>query len=118
MNFLQTTMKNMKQGDNFIGISFIEDDLNNSQFIDDFNFDEIIENLNQAGIYTSNNQNKISSQLKNLFISLISQINLTQNIKLILASILKQVGINDEEIYNLLGKKRGGVISFSQNDYE
>ena len=59
-------MFNMKQGDNFIGISFIEDDLNNSQFIDDFNFDEIIENLNQAGIYTSNNQNKISSQLKNL----------------------------------------------------
>ena len=117
-NKLQNTLMNMKQGDNFIGISFIEDDLNNSQFIDDYNFDEIIDNFNQAGIYVNNNNNKISNQLKNSIISLIGQINLTQNIKLTLVSIFKQFGINDEEIYQLFGKKRGGVITINQNQFE
>ena len=117
-NKLQNTLINMKQGDNFIGISFIEDDLNNSQFIDDYNFDEIIDNFNQAGIYVNNNNNKITNQLKNSIISLIGQINLTQNIKLTLVSIFKQIGINDEEIYQLFGKKRGGVITINQSQFE
>ena len=106
---LQTTMKNMKQGDNFIGISFIEEDVNNnSQFIDDYNFDDIIDDLNNIGIFTygNNNGNKLTNNLINSVDSLLGQIDLTQNVKLTLASIFKQLGLSDEDIYQLIGKFR------------
>ena len=112
---LQTTMKNMKQGDNFIGISFIEEDLNsNSQFIDDYNFDDIIEDFNNAGLFTygNSNGNKLTNSLIMSVDSLLGQINLTPNVKLTLGSIFKQLGLTDEDIYQLIGKFR----SFASNN--
>ena len=111
---LQTTVQNIKNSENnFMGLSFIEDDLNNSQFIDDYNFEEVLNNLDTASIFTytgKNTGNKITPQLKSTIESLFAQIILTQNVKLTMASIFKQIGFTDEDIYQLIGKNRG-VIS-------
>ncbi len=116
---LQTTVQTIKNSENnVIGISFIEDDLNNSQFIDDYNFDEILNNLDSASLFTysgKNNGIKITSQLKNTVESIFGQINVTQNFKMTLASLFKQIGFSDEDIYQLLGKNRG-VINIPHNN--
>ena len=116
---LQTTVQTIKNSENnVIGISFIEDDLNNSQFIDDYNFDEILNNLDNASLFTysgKNNGIKITSQLKNTVESIFGQINVTQNFKMTLASLFKQIGFSDEDIYQLLGKNRG-VINIPHNN--
>ena len=106
----------MKHGDNFIGISFIEDDINGSQFIDD-DFEEILDNLVKSENLSNGKNNKkitfkMTNQLKNSVDSLLGQNNLNPNVKFILASIFKQLNLNDEDIQYLLGKSRG-VISLS-----
>ena len=113
---LQLALKNMKHGDNFIGISFIEDDINGSQFIDD-DFEEILDNLVKSENLSNGKNNKkinfkMTNQLKNSVDSLLGQNNLNPNVKFILASIFKQLNLNDEDIQYLLGKSRG-VISLS-----
>ena len=107
----------MKHGDNFIGISFIEDDLNGSQFIDDCGLEEILDNLVKNDNFSNGKNIKkkpyiITNQLKNSVDSLLGLNNLNQNAKFILASIFKQLSLNDEDIHYLLGKSRG-VISLS-----
>ena len=113
---LHTTLKSMKQGDNFFGISFIEDDLNGSQFIDDCGLEEILDNLVKNDNFSNGKNIKktyiITNQLKNSVDSLLGLNNLNQNAKFILASIFKQLSLNDEDIHYLLGKSRG-VISLS-----
>ena len=113
---LQLALKNMKHGDNFIGISFIEDDINGSQFIDD-DLEEILDNLVKSENLSNGKNNKkitfkMTNQLKNSVDSLLGQNNLNPNVKFILASIFKQLNLNDEDIQYLLGKGRG-VISLS-----
>ena len=118
---LQTTVQTIKNTENnIIGISFIEDDLTNSQFIDDYNFEDVLNNLDKAGIFTYGSKNtgiKLTSQLKSTIESLFGQIYVSQNVKLTLASIFKQIGFSEEDIYQLLGKNRG-VINIPINNYQ
>ena len=98
-----------KEEENIIGISFIEDDLDGPQFIDELNFDELIDNLSDAGIFSYIGDKKefnFKKKLKTSIDGLMAQINVTQNIKLTLASILRQLSLTDDEIYELIGKYR------------
>jgi hypothetical protein len=79
-------------------MSFIEDDGNTSQFIDN-NLEDLLGELNQ------NKKSMLNSySLKNSVDYLLSQFPNNQNVKYTLASIFKQLNVKDEEIYDLLGK--------------
>jgi hypothetical protein len=107
---LKNELLKYKEEKNIFGISFIEDDLESSQFIDELNFDEIIDNMSKYGIFTygirKRNDFNSKERLKKTVDSLISQINFNQNVKLCLGSILKQLNVSEDEIYDLIGKYR------------
>ena len=65
--------------------------------------------MSKAGIFTFVGDKKDYSskqRLKRTVESLVSQIKFTQNIKLTIASILRQLSLTDDEIYELIGKYR------------
>ena len=106
---LNNQINKFKEEENVIGISFIEDDLESPQFIDELNFDELIDNLSDNGIFTYIGDKKeynFKKKLKTSIDGLMAQININQNIKLTLASILKLLNLSDDEIYELIGKYR------------
>ena len=91
-------LKNNNNNNQFFGMSFIEDDGNTSQFIDN-NLEDLLGELNQ------NKKSMLNSySLKNSVDYLLSQFPNNQNVKYTLASIFKQLNVKDEEIYDLLGK--------------
>ena len=91
-------LKNINNNNQFFGMSFIEDDGNTSQFIDN-NLEDLLGELNQ------NKKSMLNSySLKNSVDYLLSQFPNNQNVKYTLASIFKQLNVKDEEIYDLLGK--------------
>ena len=107
---LQNLLNKYKQEENIFGISFIQEDLEGEQFIDELNFEEIIESMSKYGIYTYGVGRKddynIKERLKKTVQNLISQIHFTKNVKVCLGSIFKLLRVNDDDIYELIGKYR------------
>ena len=107
---LQNLLNKYKQEENIFGISFIQEDLEGEQFIDELNFEEIIESMSKYGIYTYGVGRKddynIKERLKKTVQNLISQIHFTKNVKVCLGSIFKLLRVNDDDIYDLIGKYR------------
>ena len=104
---LQNIITKYKESENIFGLSFIEDDIEGNQFIDELNFDEIIDNMSKYGIFTYGNGKKDDNskeRLKKNVNNLISQITLTKNIKICLGTIFKQLNVSDDDIYELIGK--------------
>ena len=145
---------------NYLGLSFIEDNDNDNHFLDDECFEEIlnelegkpktsdykylnknelyikqniINNRNDKNFYSSankfypqnfktidnnsdynniiNDNNFVIKNLKESFKILLNQIEPAQNAKTTIASIMKQLGHNDNEIYKILGYNQRGVIT-------
>ena len=111
---------------NFIGLSFIEEN-NNINDLDDKCLEEILDELdkNNDNNKIKNITNKIYYKTSNKFYkkedssfqnlktsidSLLSQIEYSQIAKGMLANILKQFGCSEEDIHKLIGNYRG-VIS-------
>jgi hypothetical protein len=121
---LQVALQDIQTGNNLLGINYaislIHEDLNDSDFIDEGNFDEILTEMTkqlsisnskaQSSIHNNRSSSNTNNQLRSSFEKLISEIALNPNTKSILSNILKQVSFSDEEIYQLIGKK-GGTIS-------
>ena len=121
---LQVALQDIQTGNNMLGINYaislIHEDLNDSDFIDEDNFDEILTEMTkqlsisnskaQSSIHNNRSSSNTNNQLRSSFEKLISEIALNPNTKSILSNILKQVSFSDEEIYQLIGKK-GGTIS-------
>ena len=104
---LQNIINKYKENENIFNLSFIEDDIEGNQFIDELNFDEIIDNMSKYGIFTYGNGKKDDNskeRLKKNVHNLISQITLTKNIKICLGTIFKQLNVSDDDIYELIGK--------------
>ena len=105
---LQNIINKYKENENIFGLSFIEDDIEGNQFIDELNFDEIIDNMSKYNIYTYGIGKKedynSKERLKKTVKSLISEINFTKKIKIYLGSIFKQLNVSEDDIYDLIGK--------------
>ena len=105
---LQNIISKYKENENIFGLSFIEDDIEGNQFIDELNFDEIIDNMSKYNIYTYGIGKKedynSKERLKKTVKSLISEINFTKKIKIYLGSIFKQLNVSEDDIYDLIGK--------------
>ena len=105
---LQNIINKYKENENIFGVSFIEDDIEGIQFIDELNFDEIIDNMSKYNIYTYGIEKKedfkSKERLKKTVKSLISEINFTKKIKICLGSIFKQLNVSEDDIYDLIGK--------------
>ena len=150
---------------NYLGLSFIEDNENDNHFLDDKCFEEIlneldgkpkindnkylnrnelyikqniINNRNDKNFYSSANKfypqnfktidnnsennniitdnNFVIKNLKESFKILMNQIEPAQNAKATIASIMKQLGHNDNEIYKILGYNQRGVITTTNSN--
>ena len=123
-----------------IGLSFIDNDLEGSKFLDDKGFEDIFCNLdnkkesdkkielsstnkskknnnskiNESGTKVGENNKSrnlvINKYLKDSINLLMNQTNMNQNAKSTLSSILIQLGCSDEDIYKIMGNYRG-IIS-------
>ena len=108
---------------NNLGLSFIEEDLDNSKFIDDKGFDEIFSTCEKPSKYSTTYMTRKDSMvnnnnLKNYIFILLTQVIPSQNARSTLASILVQLGFTDGEIYKLIGNYRGAIsIPYSSNNY-
>ena len=153
-NLMKYTNKN-----NYLGLSFIEDNENDNHFLNDECFEEILDELdgkakindykyqsknelyikqniinnrNDKNFYGSANKfyqqnfktidnnsetniikenNSVIKNLKESFKTLLNQIEPASNAKATIASIMKQLGHNDNEIYKILGYNQRGVIN-------
>ena len=117
---LQVALQDIQNGNNILGtnygISLIHEELNDSEFLDEEHFDDILSEMTK-NLSTANSKNQTLiqnrsnlSQLKYYFDKLLAEITLSQNAKSILSNILRQISFTDDEIYQIIGKK-GGVIS-------
>ena len=109
----------LKNDKNFIGVSFIDDDPESSKFIDDKCCEDILN-----GLVKEKEKNQIkkvscySKNLKNSIDMLMAKVVPSENIRSLLASILRQLGCSDEDIFRLLGNYRGVIsIPFSYNKF-
>ena len=120
---LQEALQDIKKGNNVLGtnygMSLIQEDLNNSDFLDEEHFDEILTEMTK-NISTFNSRNLSITQsryninqLRYYFEKLLTEIPLNQAIKSILSNILRQISFTDDEIYQIISKK-GGVISLQK----
>ena len=154
---------------NFIGVSFIADDENDSHYLDDKCFEDILDELDNRTTKENNFNNLIAinnaqrhsykninegylrqhqldgekyfyssatkfypsiykninrspdvndnriKDLKNSFSILMAQIDPSQNAKITIASILKQLGYNENEIFKIVGNYRGVISMHSSN---
>ena len=107
----------IKKDNNFIGVSFIDEDPESSKFIDDKCCEDILNGLNKEkdkdkkiNCYTNN--------LKNCIDMLMTKVVPSENVRSLLASILRQLGCTDQDIFKLLGNYRGVIsIPFSYNKF-
>ncbi len=79
-------------------MSFIDEDVNTSQFVDDIDYEHIINDLNKN--FYSNLNNNIKNNIDNL----LKMINPNSRIKILFANILKQLNVTDEDIFSLISK--------------
>ena len=133
LNELITKYKNEKNDE--VGLSFIDNDLEGSKFLDDKGFEDIFSNLDNkkdldkkneinstskqkkinSKINEENDDNKIkdlnvNKHLKDSINLLMNQVNMNQNARSTFSSILIQLGFSDEDIYKIMGNYRG-IIS-------
>ena len=106
-----------KPDKNFIGVSFIDDDPENSKFLDDKCCEDILKGLDKNP--NRNNQKKnscYSDKLKNSIDMLMTKIIPNEDVNFLMANILSQLGCSNEDIYKLIGNHRGVIsIPFNQN---
>ena len=109
--YLQNALQNAKYT-NVNGLSFINEEHNNSDFIDEKNFDDILTELSKNKNYapTIVNYPKYNTRLiKAQFEKLLTEISISQNAKATLANILKTLSLSEDEIYQLISKYRGPI---------
>ena len=144
LNNIILKLKTEKNDD--IGLSYIDNDLEGSKFLDDKCFEDILSSLdkkesekkNEISESNNNQKNDISKDKKNdksiaknnkgkesLFNThlkdsinlLMSQVSMNQNSKSTLSSILLQLGCSDEDIYKLMGNYRGTISIAGGSNY-
>ena len=109
--YLQNALQNAKYT-NVNGLSFINEEHNNSDFIDEKNLDDILTELSKNQNYapTIVNYPKYNTRvIKAQFEKLLSEISISQNAKATLANILKNLSLSEDEIYQLISKYRGPI---------
>ena len=109
--YLQNALQNAKYT-NVNGLSFINEEHNNSDFIDEKNLDDILTELSKNQNYTPTivNYPKYNTRvIKAQFEKLLSEISISQNAKATLANILKNLSLSEDEIYQLISKYRGPI---------
>ena len=108
-----------KNEKNFIGVSFIDDDPESSKFLDDKCCEEILNGLNKEGEKGKiKKKSCYNNNLKNCIDILMTKVVPSENIRSLLASILRQLGCSDEDIFRLIGNYRGVIsIPFSYNKF-
>ena len=107
----------LKNDKNFIGVSFIDDDPESSKFIDDKCCEELLSGL-EKGKSKTKKTTYYNNNLKNCIDMLMTKVVPSENIRSLLASILRQLGCSDEDIYKLIGNYRGVIsIPFSYNKF-
>ena len=106
-----------KTDNNFVGVSLIEDDPESSKFIDDKFCEDILMGLNKDKVKDKDKKNSCySNNLKSCIDMLMTKVLPSENIRSLLASILRQLGCSDQDIFRLLGNYRGVIsIPFSFN---
>ena len=136
LNELVTKYKNEKNDE--VGLSFIDNDLEGSKFLDDKDFKDIFSNLdikkeidkkndlnltnktkkinnsinNESEKIGENNKLReinINNRLKESINLLMNQVNMDQNARSTFSSILMQLGCSDEDIYRIMGNYRGTI---------
>jgi hypothetical protein len=116
-NAISKYKSDLKNDKNFIGVSFIDDDPESSKFIDDKCCEELLSGL-EKGKNKSKKTTYYNSNLKNCIDMLMTKVVPSENIRSLLASILRQLGCSDEDIYKLIGNYRGVIsIPFSYNKF-
>ena len=107
----------LKNDKNFIGVSFIDDDPESSKFIDDKCCEDILIGLDKGkNSNKSKKQSCYSNNLKYCIDMLMTKVVPSENIRSLLATILRQLGCSDDDIHKLLGNYRGVIsIPFSSN---
>ena len=143
LNELVTKYKNEKNDE--VGLSFIDNDLEGSKFLDDKDFKDIFSNLdnkketdkkndlnltnktkkmnnskiNESEKIGENNRLKeinINNHLKDSINLLMNQVNMDQNARSTFSSILIQLGCSDEDIYRIMGNYRGTIAIVGNRD--
>ena len=135
LNEMITKYKNEKNDE--VGLSFIDNDLEGSKFLDDKGFEDIfcgmdnkketdkknelsitnkskkinISKINESDnkVVDNNKDKNINKHLKDSINLLLNQVSMSQNAKSIFSSILIQLGFSDEDIFKLMGKYRGTI---------
>ena len=97
-----------KEDKNIIGISLIEDDPENSKFIDDYGCEDLLTNLDK------NIKNKIIdninyANLKKSINEFMTKIKASENDIFLFSSILGQLGYSKEDIFKLIGKNKDNI---------
>ena len=116
-NAISKYKSDLKNDKNFIGVSFIDDDPESSKFIDDKCCEELLSGL-EKGKNRTKKTSYYNSNLKNCIDMLMTKVVPSENIRSLLASILRQLGCSDEDIYKLIGNYRGVIsIPFSYNKF-
>ena len=136
LNELVIKYKNERNDE--VGLSFIDNDLEGSKFLDDKGFEDIFSNLdikkeidkkndlnltnktkkinnsinNESEKIGENNKLReinINNRLKESINLLMNQVNMDQNARSTFSSILMQLGCSDEDIYRIMGNYRGTI---------
>ena len=136
LNELVIKYKNERNDD--VGLSFIDNDLEGSKFLDDKGFEDIFSNLdikkeidkkndlnltnktkkinnsinNESEKIGENNKLReinINNRLKESINLLMNQVNMDQNARSTFSSILMQLGCSDDDIYRIMGNYRGTI---------
>ena len=104
-----------KPDKNFIGVSFIDDDPENSKFLDDKCCEDILRGLDKNPNRNNSKRNSCyTDKLKSSIDALMSKVFPNEDIHFLMANILSQLGCSNEDIYKLIGNHRG-VISIPYN---
>ena len=108
IKYLQSALQEAKK--NNVALSFINDE--QDDFGDENNINEILAELSKNKNY-SNTVNfcpKLNTKLiKNQFEKLFTEITISQNAKITLSNILKQLTLSEDEIHFLISKYRGPI---------
>ena len=106
-----------KPDKNFIGVSFIDDDPENSKFLDDKCCEDILRGLDKNPNRNNSKRNSCyTDKLKSSIDKLMTKVFPNEDIYSLMANILSQLGCSNEDICKLIGNHRGVIsIPFNQN---
>ena len=98
-NIIMRLKSEIKEDKNLMGISLIEDEPENSKFIDDTGCEDILINLDK----NRNKENYNNTNLKNTIDDFMAKIMVSENAISLFSSILKQLGCSNDDISKLIG---------------